>query len=1167
MTEVKNQYKVLRLYEGGSEPSDDWHKINNPYGPNDISKIKDPAGSNDLNEITSIPSPFARIHLFETAFRVLADQSSEDLALLDGNTIYHKLVSDCLDVAELFFKYDFFSAKYKLNIIPWSKSRDLKALLESSNPQHRLLGETLDLYIRQDGELSNFDKMENLYFITLNHQIVGGTSPSTLFFSSGNDLSFAQIVQGNDTFFDREYAPLFQRDLSFQKYLYSLFKVYPELTNRMLLVWKYLVNNLKYLAQNRPEAYTEIKKIQEDPTFDLLAFKQTYKAWDNTQSVSLFPGMEHFKKELKIDQQTIGGFMIDSQKYSGKKPVVLQNAYSRPLAYFGGKWQADIKVPYKDDDPLDQRFVPGQDVQYPYLTVSDLLEPYLIEVPYAMDNDHFFNGNPKGFFMGDRTTQEPPDNMYLIPVQNTFFDYFEISDLMGNTKDGRPMLEINSVPDGVKVTLLLPIVTPGEYIKFERLYKTGGKVDEYSNEGAIYKCKISLGLMPFYSDVGKVEQRVGFVDADVLYSNNKESLYKLNFLKISQSGHHVIEPRLNTTRSDESKNHGHNATSRYFVLDKAYDLIEVGQPSGVRGLVVPKFQQSFEGSKQYTFAIDFGTTNSHIEYSVDGSNPEPFNIHDRDRQLITLFDDFWGLNDPQLEGLLMRELIPYHIGGESRYQFPMRTAISEVDNLNHYQSTFPLGDLTIPFHYEKLETLQSELIKTNLKWSRFRGDDGTVNANRVNAFIETLLIMIRNKVLIGGGSLQRTRIIWFYPSSMSTNQVNQFRRIWNRLFQKYIHADGEPIDFSESEVPFYNHPPTLVKSQRYPVVNIDIGGGTTDIVLFEKDQPKFLTSIKFAGNAVFGDGYRNDISADNGFIRTFKPVVQTFLEHNQHALNSLKNVFEQLSEPGRSSSADLMAFFFSLEKNKDLEDKNLNFSFSDKVASHEEFNIIFIIFYGAIVYHIAKMMKALNCEMPRNICLSGNGSKIIKLLDASRKLKSVEKLSRLIFEKVYGTEYHAEGLTMVQGDRPKEATCKGGIRKLIDNKLSEDYDRIVLLGDGNNTLVNHSPNHYAAGSLKYQEVTDLIKASAIQETSRFIDLIMDLHNQFDFEDNFGISPSSLTTYRRELKRDIEDSMERGLIQRLDLSDPDKNIEETLFFYPLIASMYHLSQVIAEKKNN
>lgn len=1163
--EVRNQYKVLRLYEGGSEPSDDWHKINNPYGPNDIAKIKDPAGANDRNEITSIPSPFARIHLFETAYRIISDEATEDPAAMDGNTIYHKLVSDSLDVGELFFKYDFFSAKYNLNIVNWSKTRDLKALLDSSNPQHRLVGQTLELYIQQDGSLSNFDKMENLYFLTLNHRIVGGTSPSTLFFSSGNDLSFAQIVQGNDTFFDREYTPLYRRDPAFQKYLYGLFKVYPELANRMLIFWKYLVTNLKVLSQKNPELYSEIKSLQENPSFNQETFRREYKPWDNTQSVELFPGMEHFKKQLVIDERTIGDFMIKSPKYRGKKPVALQNGYSRALNYFGGKWSPDIKVPYKDDDPLEQRFVPGQDVQYPYLTVSDFLEPCLLEVPYAIDQDHFFDGNPTGFFTGDRVTQEPPDNMYLIPVRKLFFDFFDIQDLTGSTRDGRPMLGLSSQPEGVKVTLLVPIVADGEYIKFERLYKKQGNLDEHRNEGIIQKSKFSLGMMPFYGDIRKVEQRVGFVDADVLFSNNKESLYKLNFLKISDGGHHHIDPKMETTRSDEYKNHGHNGTSRYYVLDQEYDLLEVRKPNGVGGLVIPKFQRSGQGGKKYTFAIDFGTTNSHVEYSVDGSNPMPFDITDRDRQLITLFDDFWGLTDPQLESLLMRELIPYYIGGESRYQFPQRTSISEIDNLNHFQSTFPLGDLTIPFHYGKLETLQSEVIKTNLKWSRFRGNDGTVNANRVNAFLETLLIMIRNKVLLGGGSLDRTEIIWFYPSSMSTSQVNQFRRIWLRLFQKYINPDGAPIDFSESEVPFYNHPPSLVKSQRYPVVNIDIGGGTTDIVMFEKDQPKFLTSIKFAGNAVFGDGYRNDISAENGFIKTFSPRVRTFLEHNQHSLNSLKNVYEQLSEPGRSSSADLMAFFFSLERNKDLEDKNLEFHFSDEVASHEDFNIIFIVFYGAIIYHIAKIMKALGCEMPRNLCLSGNGSKIIKLLDPSPKLKSVERLSRLIFEKVYGVEYHTEGLTMVQGDKPKEATCKGGIRKLIDKKLSDDYDRIVLLGDDKNTIVNHSAHHYSGQSVKYQEVDQGIKEAAIRETSKFIDMILDLHSEFDFEDNFGIPPSNLRDYRSELKRDIEDSMERGLMERMELSDPDKNVEETLFFYPLIASMYHLSQVIAEKK--
>ncbi|MEO1256740.1 MAG: hypothetical protein AAFY41_17900, partial [Bacteroidota bacterium] len=182
------QYKVLRIFDGGAQSGDDWHKRDNPYGVNDIEKIKDPEGHTDKKQITSIPSPFARIHLFEAAFKNIASKGIKDPSALDGNTIYHKLVSDALDVGEIFFNYDLIKNKHSLGIVRWSKEKDIRTLRESSNAQHQLLGETLELYLKQDASRSNFEKMQDIFFVTLNNQIVGGTSPSTLFFTNGNDL-------------------------------------------------------------------------------------------------------------------------------------------------------------------------------------------------------------------------------------------------------------------------------------------------------------------------------------------------------------------------------------------------------------------------------------------------------------------------------------------------------------------------------------------------------------------------------------------------------------------------------------------------------------------------------------------------------------------------------------------------------------------------------------------------------------------------------------------------------------------------------------------------------------------------------------------------------------------------------------------------------------------
>ncbi|MEJ7677473.1 MAG: hypothetical protein WKG06_06300 [Segetibacter sp.] len=57
------------------------------------------ASNGSSKAATAIPSPLARLELFDTAFHIVASDKSN----LKGNTIYHQLVSDCLDVLQLIF--------------------------------------------------------------------------------------------------------------------------------------------------------------------------------------------------------------------------------------------------------------------------------------------------------------------------------------------------------------------------------------------------------------------------------------------------------------------------------------------------------------------------------------------------------------------------------------------------------------------------------------------------------------------------------------------------------------------------------------------------------------------------------------------------------------------------------------------------------------------------------------------------------------------------------------------------------------------------------------------------------------------------------------------------------------------------------------------------------
>lgn len=112
--------KVFRLYKGGSNTYTDWDSNGNfPYDSSNREKITDPNGATARKQITSIPSPFAQIALVKTAFgEVCKMTKSNDGGGLDGNTIFHKMVSDALDIGEIFFNIDRFSEQ--VDIITWN---------------------------------------------------------------------------------------------------------------------------------------------------------------------------------------------------------------------------------------------------------------------------------------------------------------------------------------------------------------------------------------------------------------------------------------------------------------------------------------------------------------------------------------------------------------------------------------------------------------------------------------------------------------------------------------------------------------------------------------------------------------------------------------------------------------------------------------------------------------------------------------------------------------------------------------------------------------------------------------------------------------------------------------------------------------------------------------
>lgn len=1126
------------------------------YSDKEIESIKDPEGGSEISLPTAIPSPFARIDLVKTAFRNITKSPDLKAYTKDGNVVSgkddEKLVSDALDLTEILFNID--SIKDKIKIIVWDRETELTKL-KSGSDAHRQLAETLELYLDQDKESYNFDLLSRLYLIEYNHKIIGCTSPATLFFATANDLSHAEITfTKNDITFDDSYAPLYERDADFQKYFYLLFSANQILSQRLTVINDYLEKNLKILDRVNNKLYEEIKNL------DVTDFKSNYAELDTGLSGDVVEvigvPLRKRKKEDVINSIQSSDFIIQSTKCKDQaKPLVLQNNLNKSFRYVNDSWDNSIQVPFVNNETvLEKRQLPGISIQYPYLTVSDFLEPYLIRLVYPINKDKFFDGNVN--------TEVGNDSKgFILPLKQKFFDYFNSDDLISSLSNKPEIKMVQGAAGSVKVVLRIPIVKEGEFISFERTYYQSpenqlGKPDEEKNKGVVVEHQFGITLFPFIKTNNpniEAYYRVQLVDRDVA-GILKNTNYDLKFFSNQEPD--AIEIRAKKRRSSKRPDAAETATSDYYVLHNEFDFIQVKNiaSAGASGIIIPNWEHYQQGNEVFSFAIDFGTTNTHIEYKIGDGSPKPFDISSDDIQIATLYhptkttDDFGGSGAIAIRELIEHEFVPRIIGNGSEFKFPHRTVIAESHSLNIETETFALADFNIPFVYERKP--EKDKIQSNLKWAK--KEKG--NEKRVRAFFEKIMMLMRNKVLFNKGNLSKTQLVWFYPSSMKPARKSDLENTWNELFLQYFNPTKQAIGITESLAPFYYFKGTnkLQGGAFKPVVSIDIGGGTTDIVVFKQNKPLLLTSFKFAANTIFGDGYSEyGAATSNGLISKYYPHFENLLATNK--LYDLSKVLSSIREKNRTE--DLNALFFSIEDNPKIKDKKL-FSYNSLLAKDEDLKIIFIYFYAAIIFHIAELMKQKQVELPKHLVFSGTGSKVLNIISPDRKILS--EFSKVIFESVYDRSFDSDGLTIeTEKEMPKEVTCKGGL-------MLDPEDLAFDVRDIKSTLT--CVESKGIDKLTYDLLNEKTKVDIVSYVNKFNSFFLNLNNQFNFNDYFNVSEKSMEVFKEELNKHLRDYLEEGLEfnKKLDnVGTEDKELEETLFFYPLIGAINNLSSHLSQ----
>jgi hypothetical protein len=1093
--------KIFRLHNDGITANSGWFDSGAITSANLSTIITD-----GKHISTSIPSPFARIDLVKSAFQWVADNG------IEGDTAQHKLVSDALDVGQLFFLSNLYP---EIEILEWNPTHRFTSIKAGV---HKDLIETLETYWAQDGKIYNFDNVNRLFFILFEKQLVGCTSPSTLFFAApdanANSLNM-NINRGSDKLLDNKYASLATREWSFIEYIFALSE-----TSSFNQYFTHRGQNefYNYLQKVKLELNSADRlKIDNINDKHILKYDKCHVsgAPNNYCDVLGVPlGLQLHSSSSIADESD---FVIDSSLSTKKTLALPYDMYSESLCYTTSdvKWNPEImrdKVPYRNTQSEDQSKLPVQGDKYYWLSMGNFLEDQIVELPYELNSAKFeLCGSKK----------------HLLPLTKTFFEYFKSDDI-------DKLLKISPLSaGGVEVKLEIPIKS-GRKILYKKIYG----LDD------IVKPEIHMAIFPFVKvEDFPVKYNIGIIDGDI--SENSKNIIKPVFFK---SGN-IVESSGQVVRS-----HGGNQIkSSYLSTESYFDCIQLNINSS-KCVVIPKMPTYRSNNIDYTFAIDFGTTNTHIEYSRTGETLQPLKNEMPNTIWASLMnkaakvDPIYTLNEATFE----QEIIPHSIGTED-LSFPIRTALVENKDINYNNERELFKHLNNFFLLEK-RTIQQHLeLTTALKWSNY---SKTEDKKRVESYVEYLLTIVYYKVLLANGKLENTKVTWFYPISMTSFQQGIIEGIWKKTYVKVFgdSADTKNLTkMAESIAPFYHYHND--KGIIGLSVSIDIGGGSSDIAIFDDGKPKAISSFRFAGDAIYGDGYGGSPSV-NGFVLAFKDRALEYLNDNsdidkKEKAKILNNILDV-----RGKSNDFSSYLFSLEKSS-----NGLFNYSSIIREEMNLKLTFLLFYASIGFYVAKILKSEGFKVPINYLFSGTGSKSLRIIDSSSSLKHVSSLMKYIAEKIIGEKTNK--VVSILSDIPKEITCKGGLRSSSEFEPNTKYWLGGKEDSALDLLLNTESVEKAA---RFNEIAQVDLDLIIDSVKEFYSVLDSYFETVNIERDFGVKRSAYETFKEMRTEQLHDFLKKGIELKVESEGGDSNvpIEESLFFYPLIGVLNKLAYELAKK---
>lgn len=1066
----------------------------NPYGKEILAPLP------ITTTVTSIPSPYARMHLFEVAFRQLSSNAN------GVSDEMRKCVAHCLDVYELLYRLRT-AEKLRNNglHIDLHRYKDVaEAPTRGQNGKFTSEYQYLDAlctfrnsYIRKYGDTSLF---KVFFTLSKDSDIIAATSPFTGFYVKENPV---QVQIGEDLYFakdseddagNNQWKGIEERSLDVQEFIYKLVR--------------YLVNDIGGSFTQRYSdlwQYIDNKVTGDKVAWNGKSFAETYPDFD----FAAFGTGSH-------------GFPIltENPAWNNKGVFVIPNDYEAcGLRYLlAPEESARFRLTSADYTPdIMNRVNPITGLPMPWVSVDDFLDDTLNIIQGEINNEAYFCVKNE-----DDTTDRGADFQVLPPLKKRFFEFFRIEDLL-KKGDTAPRVQFSlrhrQNEDGettclytIRVPYLVTETMPDGTVTHNVKYLSLSK--EYDNAHCRTGIGVELGIYPFLKTPDNVDDfyriacyasnSMGCTDLELhkltngFYQPGTEPLKHDGLYVKKSSGNNDIATALNSkilyyalngTFFTQAKGLNPHEDVSFDLLNIKYNIEEPGRIISKEQIIVPLMKKVELNPTNITIAIDFGTSNTYVSFAQGAAAPQAFetchsNIGDvhfvklgkvEGDSVTTLTKDKYDMRG--LYRLTQRsELIPaYFADANDGYHFPVPSALNVKNTpksmMKGHENT-PLStlfDVNIPFAYYEDGTRTYngnpiDDVRFNFKWFDLADDEKKAQAT---LYAEELCLMLRSNLLARERSLDNVELIFTYPLAFDGNQITFYNKLWKRIYAKYFNKANnaafmanpqvnieliqEVLSDTESRTPLFSDPALLTRGAK--IISADIGGGSTDVMVYDDSAiptREMCFSYKFAGNSLFcGEVLLN---RDNIW---YKEILKNILPQ---ALRETPAGLIQKTAVADDEGRDVIELI-----NKCFSDYRLNQEIINRLPKALGCSLLLTLHNCAIIYSLADICRTYQhgkeTWIPTNVFFSGNGSRMLFLNQAMNAIANSQRMLEMVTKAIFGAVLPNEknlfgGMNIKKSSAPKAATANGIlIGKAAGKPIGAgNVEHCVIYGDKDATL-------------------------------------------------------------------------------------------------------------------